>query len=495
MRRINFKNLKMGINSGVIVVFSLVLVIMLNILMPLLEERFPKLKIDLTQNEVTKIGRETKELLSSLEESDKEIELIYLKGTEDIEFRVKTVLEQYDAYCDNITYREVNYHKNPTFLESYGISSEANVDGSVLVCLKDGSKVRIVEKNNMEISYNQSTVFLLENLLTNAIGVISSDKQMKVCFVTGHGEIVESAQKNPVSGQDEQGGMMLINLLKSENIALYQHDISTGAIPKEIDLVMIMAPTEDFTQSEIDRLDDYLKEGGNALIALSAGTETERLEAYMKLWGLTVNNDIVAETNTQNKFDETGIYFYGQLTGHESVSEVKNRILVSYAKSLTAENTGDISADVILTSGNGANSMKFTKDGISSENVKTGQFALGCILEKPVNGSYSDTAKMIVTSTESVWGVTRDLVTNYDAMVYYSLSEESFGNGSFVMSMLSYVFGEEIQSIYVPLKSHQVSVLSMTDAQAALMRRLLGFIMPAVIILCGVAVWLKRRNK
>lgn len=495
MKKVNFKKLKFSVNNTVVIVFAIVLVLLLNITAGLLESKLPGLKIDLTENSVTKIGNETKALLKSIDASDVEIELIYLKGTSDEDYQVKDILEQYDAYSANVSYKSVNYHTNPVFLTSYGIDSNANVDGSVLIARKDKSKARIVLASDMELSYNNSTVYLLENLVTNAIGTIASDEQMTVCFTTGHGEIIEQTQTNPVSQTEEQGGLMLINLVKSENIGAYQYDISTGAIPEGIDLLLIMSPQSDFTVEEINNLDNYLNAGGNAAISLPTGVELERLEKYLETWGLRVNNDIISETDSSSSFDESGVYFYCQKTEHESVEGVENRILASYARSLSFTKTGDIEGDSVLTTSDKARSMPLTDSGIDKENVTEGRFDLGYVLEKPLNGSYENTAKLIVTGTESVWGVTQGTITTYDSLVYYSLSEKSFGNADFVMDMLSYAYGEKIQSIYVPVKSRQVSVLTMSETQAKVMSSLLCFIIPVIMLLCGIIVWLKRRNK
>lgn len=493
MKRINFKNLKFGINNTIIIVFAIVLVIMLNIVTVLFEAKAPNFKLDLTENAVTKIGDATKSVLEKLDEGDCEIDLIYLKGMADADKQVTNVLEQYDAYSENIEYRIVNYHANPVLLNSYGIASDANVDGSVLVAKKDKTKARLVNASDMELSYQSSTVFMLENLLTNAIGVVSNEKQMTVCFTTGHGEIIE--QSGDEEGNNSAGGMMLVALLRSENISVYQYDISTGKIPEGIDLVMIMSPVRDFTQKEIDNLDDYLSSGGNVAVSLSSGIVLTRLEGYLDSWGIDVSNDIVSETNAKSRFDENGVYFYAEKAEHEAVSDIESRIIASYARSLTFSQTGDIAADVLLTSSENALSMPIENGEINSDNVKSGRFNLAYMLEKPLNGSFEESAKLIVTSSESVWGVTRETVTNYDAIVYNSLLEKSFGNADFVMNMLSQVYGEAIQSIYVPVKTRQVSVLTMSQSEANVMSKLLGFVLPLCVIVAGVIVWLKRRNK
>lgn len=495
MKKINFKNLKFSINNTVVITFAIVLVLLVNITAVLVETKFPKLKLDLTESRVTKISNETKNVLKRLDEGDTEIDIVYLKGTKDADSRVTSVLEQYDAFSKNVGYKVVNYHTNPVLLNSYNITADANVDGSVLVATKDKSKAKLINAAEMIVNYQNGTVFMLENLLTNAIGVVSSNKQMTVCFTTGHGEIV-GAVKTDENGNSVSGGMMLVGFLRSENINVYQYDISTGEIPEGIDIVMIMSPESDFTQAEIDRLDNYLLKGGNVAVSLPSATVLPRLEGYLEnFWGISANNDIISETDSQSRFDETGVYFYANKTEHDIVNDISGRVIASYARSLSFNPTGDIEADVLLTSSSNAYSMPIGENGIDTEKVQEGCFDLAYALEKPLNGSFENTAKLIVTSTESLWGITHDSITNYDAIVYNSLGEKSFGNSDFVINALSHAFGEAIESIYVPIKTREVSVLTMSRAQAGLMSKLLGFVLPFAVILAGVIIWFKRRNR
>lgn len=493
MKKVNVKNLKFGINNTVIIAFAIVIVLMLNVVTVLLEEKVPKFKIDLTQSGVTKIGKETKEVLKRLDEGDCDIVLTYLKGTHDPVKKVTDVLEQYDAYSKNIEYEVVNYHRDPVFLNSYGIRNDANIDDGVLVATKDKKKARLINASDMELSYQNSTVFMLENLLTNAIGVVSKEGQMKVCFTTGHGEIIEGGTTEDGS---QSSGMMLVALMRNENTGVYQYDISTGKIPESIDLVVILSPVNDFTQEEIDNLDDYLQEGGSVAVSLPSAISLPRLEKYLDTaWGVRVHNDLVNETDPQSRFDENGIYFYAHKGEHEMVKDIDGRVIASFMKRLTLEKVGDIEADVLLTTSKEALSMPVEDNTISKDNITKGKAELAYLLEKPLMGSFENTAKLIVTSGEALWGVTRENVTNYDAIVSNSLLEKSFGNADFVMNMLSYVYGEEIQSIYVPVKTRQVSVLAMSQSAANAMSKLLGFVLPLMVLLAGVIVWLKRRNK
>lgn len=480
MKKVNLKKLKYGVNNTVVVVFAIVFVLLLNIVAGLLEKKAPVLTLDLSDQSVAKISSETKAVLDGVDEKDVDIELIYLKGTSDANAQVMEILEQYDAHSDNVSVRVETFHKNPMLLSGYGIEATSEIEGSVLVATKDKKKVRVVSEKDMAITYNNSTVFLLENLLTNAIGVVASEGQMTVCFATGHNEVL---------------GEMLVNLMTSENIATYQLDLSTGGVPEDVDLLVIMSPQTDYTVSEINVIDDYLLSGGNVVVNLPGAIVLPRLEEYVASWGVSVNNDILLEQDASGSYENSGMYFYPVAGEYDAVKSITGRILASNARSMTFTKTGDIEADVLLMTSENGYSLPIVDNDINKDNMKQGTFALAYRLEMPLNGSFETTAKMVVTTSAAVWGVAESMVTEFDYHVLYSLTEESFGNRDFVMNMLSDLYGESIQSIYIPVKARYVSILTMTEAQAVTMQRIFCFVLPAMVLLLGVAIWLKRRNK
>lgn len=491
MKKINLKNLKFGVNNTVVVAFAVALVILLNVIVNLAETKVPSFKLDLTEDAVTKISSETKELLKKVDEKDIDIELIYLVGTGEGNERVTDILEQYDAYCENVTSRTVNYHSDPLFLSGYGIPSDVNVDGAVIVATSDKSKIQVVYAENMEMSIGGVMVFFLENLLTKSIGVISTDRQMNVGFTTSHGEVVSKMLTN-AQGQEEAGGAMLLSLLDNENVVANPVNL-TGDL-SEYDMIVVLAPESDFTMPEINVLDDYMLEGGNALVCLPYGVKLERLEDYLATWGLTAENNLVTG-GKDTSVNENGTYFFANTTESELVSGISERIIASYARSLTHEEAGDVEAEALVVTGNDAVAVPIENGGYDMENSKMGQFDLAYKLERPVDDSWEETSKLTVLGTPSLIGVAERLDDEYSALVSYALTEESFGNSDFVMSILSDAFGETIQSITVPLKSRSVSILNFTEVQAVWMQRIFCFILPVGVLLLGAAVWLKRRNK
>lgn len=469
MKKVNTRRLKFKINNTVVIAFAVVFVILLNMVLSLAEDKFPRMKTDLTENGLTKLTNETKLFLTSLDEGDTEIEIICFKGTNDVASLVKDVLEAYDYYSENITYREENYHKNPTALASFNISASRITDGTVIVTNKDKTRYRAVLPGDMW----SNSEFLLESKVTNAISYIAGSESVNVCIATGYGS------DDYISS--------LIQALIDDNLSVSRIDLSTTNIPDGIDLLMIISPLADLTEREIKSIDNFALRGGSLIVALpSYAVSLPNLETYLKYWGISVNGDLIYEYDETDSYEQSGLWFFAENENHAVTDNVKGRILASNARSLNFTPTGDIDAAVLLSSSEKAVSVPQNKEQLTKEDVNNGPFNIGYVLERPLDGSYEKTSKLIVTSTPGVWGVDSAI----DVM-----SESRFGNRQFVSNAISYASGKAVQSVAVPKKSSSENIMTISNAQGSLFTVALCILLPVLVLLCGIFVWLKRRNK
>lgn len=481
MKKINFKRLKFGANNSVILIFAIVCAVLLNAVASLAENRFPALKIDLTENAVTKISDETKAALAKLDESDTEIEIIYLTGTNDEDADAADVLRQYDAYSKNISLTHENYVKNPSVISRYQLSP-SDAEGVVVAVNKDSTRFRAIYESEMWSlsSTGTSQSFLLESKLTNAVAYLMSSREINIVLSAGH---------------DEAETSVLAAMLEEENMNVTQLDLSTADVPEDTDVFMILAPQNDFTQQETDALDTYLSNGGSAVLAFPFNVPLPHLEEYAREWGLTVSNDVLLEQDPSSSYQQSGMYFYPSVTDNEITAPIEKNIFASYARSLSSFASGDIYASAMLTTSEEAYSVPIKGDDFDRDSMREGQFNIAYLLEKPLNGSYEETAKLVVTSTPSVWGAINSLYTNYDYIALQSLSESRFGNRDFVLSTVSYITGTESPGIVVPGKSSSAAVMSISTEQSAVMQLIFCAVLPLCVIAAGITVWLKRRHR
>ncbi len=479
MKKINFKRLKFGANNSVILIFAIVCAVLLNAVASLAENRFPALKIDLTADAVTKISDETKALLRRLDESETEAEIIYLTGTNDEDADVSDVLRQYDAYSENISLKSENYVKNPAVVTEYQLSPSNN-EGIVVVASEDSSRFRVIYESEMWSSSGSTQSFLLESKLTNAIAFLMSDRAINVVMSTGH---------------DEAEVSVLAAMLEEENMTVTSLDLSTADVPADTDIFMILAPQSDFMQTEVDALDTFLSNGGNVVLAFPFNVSLPHLEEYAATWGLNVSDDVILEQDPASSYQQSGMYFYPSVTDNEITSSIDKNIFASYARSLSSSGAGDIYASPILTTSGEAYSVPIVDNDFDKDSMEEGRFNIAYLLEKPLNGSYDETAKLVVTSTPTVWGAINVLYTNYDYIALQSLSESRFGNRDFVLNTVSYMTGVENESIVVPSKSSSTAIMSLSSGQSAIMRLILCVLLPLAVIAAGFIVWLKRRHR
>ena len=132
-----------------------------------------------------------------------------------------------------------------------------------------------------------------ELAVTNALIKVSRKHLPRVAYVVGHGEL-DFKKTTP------EGGEHLFSLLKKmmvnlEPLALAQfNEISSG-----IDTILLLGPQQDLHPSEIQVLDQYLKKGGNLVLALNPTIKkvdhNPRLRQWLRRWGIALDNTLVVD--------------------------------------------------------------------------------------------------------------------------------------------------------------------------------------------------------
>lgn len=469
MKKINTKRLKFKINNTVVIAFAIACVVLLNIAVSLMEDKVPKMRIDLTEDAITKVTRETKVFLNVLDQTDTEIEIIYLKGTSDIDTITDNVLSQYDYYSGNVKYTQLNYHKNPAALNSFNISPSQIMEGTIVVTNADRSRYRAILPTDVW----SGEEFLLESKITNAIGYVMSTESINVCIATGYGSDDYIAN--------------FLDALIDDNLTVSRIDLSTTVIPEGIDVLLLMDPYADITENEIVNIEEYVRNGGNLIVALpSYAIKLPNLETYLKYWGISVNSDLIYEYDEQSSYEQTGAMFFAQNGEHEITESIKGRILATNARSLSFNPTDDLEADVLFTTTDMAVSVPQTSEEITKEDVVYGPFNIGYVVERPLNGSFETTSKLIVTSTPSIWGV--ESVENV-------VSQSRFGNRAFISNAIAYASGKSLKNVIVPNKTSKNNVLAISTFQSLIFTLIFCFLLPVLVLLGGAVMWFKRRNK
>ncbi|MBP5296977.1 MAG: Gldg family protein, partial [Bacteriovoracaceae bacterium] len=132
-----------------------------------------------------------------------------------------------------------------------------------------------------------------ELAITNALIKISRTHVPRVAYTVGHGEL-------DLSKTTPEGGKYLLDLLTQASFAPealrleQQNELSSS-----IDTILILGPAQDFHPGEIKLLDQYIKAGGNLVMALNPRVKkvdlTPNLRKWLRQWNIGLNNTLVID--------------------------------------------------------------------------------------------------------------------------------------------------------------------------------------------------------
>ena len=141
--------------------------------------------------------------------------------------------------------------------------------------------------------------FLGEQNFTAALLAVTTAKPFKAYFLQGHGEPSLSDSDN--FGYLKFGSILAQNYIATANLEL---NGDTG-IPMDCNLLIIAAPTRTLFDSDLQKIDEYLKQGGRllALFNYASLKQPTGLEPILQNWGVNVIADVVKDPNTRTGQD------------------------------------------------------------------------------------------------------------------------------------------------------------------------------------------------
>ena len=143
-----------------------------------------------------------------------------------------------------------------------------------------------LDTGNPEMSEGRVKAFKGEGLFLSAIQTVTEEESPKVYFLTGHGE------RDPEDFDQREGYSELARYIKRDNIVVEKWNLlEKQALPTDAGAMVIAGPHQAFAPTELNALEQYLKDKGRLLIMLDPHTTTG-LEAFLKKWGVQVDDDL-----------------------------------------------------------------------------------------------------------------------------------------------------------------------------------------------------------
>ncbi len=450
----NYQN---GLRVVIICALAVVLVVGVNLFSSVIPTKIAN--YDISTEKVFSISNETE---AALKELDEPVQLLYVceKGSEYKNTQV--MLNLYADASDNITVEQVDPAFDPQTIIKY--TGDVSLDNnSVIVASKD--KKQIVYYSD----YYTAGVFVLEDYLNSAIDYVTSDELRVVYTLQGHNEMPIHTSTSAYMGLD---GFELKELTLMDE----------GKVPDDCRVLIINGINQDITSKEADLIIDYLKKGGSLLLTTDyTKSLMKNLDKVTQYFEATTGDGLIMESDQNRFLDDNQAYVVPSLyTGTSMLADGVSYMMLPNLK------------PIVVDEDNLDPSIKFTKVLEASEkayavftNIFTGQaesnpgpFTVGAIFEKGEDGGEG---KMI-------WVSSRHLA-NID------VSEEvGGGNITFFLNSICYL-GEDDPVASIHGKKISTQFLEFTDAQLKMWEIIIPAVIPALALIIGVIVVIRRKRR
>ncbi len=365
----------------------------------------------------------------------------------------------------------------------------ASVTNKNLIIFDCGGRVKVVNGNALaeyvleqvpnetEREFRRKPVaFLGEKMFTSALLSVNSAKPLNVCYLTGHGE-------HPLEGGDETGYLTFASVLR-QNYAQVQPLTLTGtnAVPMDCNLLIIAGPITPLAEAELEKIDDYLHQGGR-LLALLNYRSVERptgLDKVLAGWGVDVGHSTVSDALNSFQGSDIVVLDFGT-PPHPIVNPLIGLALhLILPRAVARLDVGNPPADAPHVEEIAFTSPKATAGNGGAR--RPGRFPLAVAVEKGrVPGVITDR------------GSTR-LVVVGDSVFLGNRQIDSAGNRDFLGYAVNWLL--ERTQLMQGLGPRPVAEfrLAMTKSQLRRLRWILLAAMPGAVLLLGGLVWLRRRT-
>lgn len=442
------------------------IVILLNLLVGFIPQKTRQ--IDISDTNIYEISSKSQKLLKNL---DQDVTLYVLAEKDQTDDRIRTFLNKYASISGKIKIQWIDPVLHPSALTKYGV--EAN---TIVVSSKKTNRTTSVSFDDILVtssSYystsSSASQFDGDGQLTSAVNYVTSNKEYKAYYTSGHGETALSS---------EVTSLLTKSRITAEELLL----LTKSSIPDDCDLLIINGATSDLTNGEIKLLSNYLKKGGKIVTLLAQTNKSmKNLYGLLEDYGLKVSSGYIADTERCYQ----GNYYY--LIPNLSVSGDMA--------------SGISSSSVLLVNSKGMTTTEPARDSITTESFMTtsengyavtekkqtqGTYVLGASATETVTVKNKNGKKVKEDARLTVFG-SNMLIDEQITSAFSSLENLTLFTNAITENF------EDANNISVSPKSLEVSYN--TIAHPGPFSILVIFVIPLALIVGGFIVWFRRRRR
>ena len=442
------------------------IVIIFNMIVNLIPEN--KRQFDISSTNIYEISSKSKKIINNV---DHDVTFYVLAEKSNTDKRIKTFINKYASLSDKIHIKWIDPVLHPSALTKYGTE-----ENNIVISCKKTNRTTTVSFDDILVSsasyYSTSSSassFDGDGQLTSALNYVTSNKEYKAYYTSGHGESSLSSE--------------VTSLLTKSRISTSDLLLMTAtSIPDDCDLLIIDGATSDFTKDEVKLLSSYLKKGGKVVTLLAQTNKSmKNLYGLLKDYGLTVENGYIADTERSYQ----GNYYYLipnlSVSGDMASGISSNSVMMINSKGMTQSTPvrDSISTDAFMTtSSNGY--------AVTEKKQTQGTYVLGATSTESVKVKNSKGKKVTKESCLTVYG-SNMLIDEQITSSFSSLENLILFTNSVTASL------DNADNVSISPKSLEVSYN--TIAHPGPFSILVVFVIPVGLIVGGFIVWFRRRRR
>ncbi len=405
---------------------------------------------------------------------------------------VSDLLKEYRGVNQSITVQTVDYVRDPGLAQKvkvkYNLSSPNDKNLVIFDC---EGKVKAIDGNGLAkyaahvtgqspdgklLIERKPIAFLGEIVFTGALLDVTSPTPLKAFFLVGQGEHrIDSGDE--VNGYLKFASMLRENCIRPEPLSL----LGTNTVPGDCSLLVIAGPREAIPDADLDKIEQYLDQGGRLLALFNFGSVRKEmgLERILARWGVDVGHNVVSDPDNTIRGTDVIVSNFGN-----GKHPVVNSLVGSALYLTLPRSVGQLKLSVETADAPRVEEIAFSgpRATIAGDVARKPPFPLMVAVEK---GAIKD----VITER----GSTR-LVVVGDSLLLGNLEIDSAANRDFANNAVNWLL-ERTQLLTGlgprPITDYRIV---MTKTQLHQSQWVLLGAMPGSVLLLGGLVWLRRRR-
>lgn len=501
---ISKKTFSTGVFSVSFIAVAMALTVVVNLVVCALPTKTTS--IDCSYSKLYSITSDTKKAMKKLSD---DVTIYALASEAKKDDQIDKVLKRYEDLSKHIRVEYVNPSTKPYFYQDY--TDTAPAQNSLIVV--SGKRSKVIDyydiyhyESNMDYSsysYSNDLVgFDAEGQLTSAIEYVTmeSDDLPVIYQITGHDE--------GTLGSEFQSAVEKANMSLSSMELLNEE-----SIPEDASAIIINAPQKDFNEADAEKVIDYLKAGGKAIIIGSyTDTDMPNFDSILEAYNVEFTKGVISENDAQHYYKMGGpFYLLPDVNSSDYTSNIGGNYVyvpatlgITYPDSSTedaddgsdeeaedsnAEASDDSSEDHKVTY---TSLIDTTEQSVSKNNPNDmsdygledgddqGPFSIGLAVEQTVDDDH--TTQLVVFGSSYIFSDDASQLTSNNTTLFDDVTTKLVGETKLAASV-------------IPEKEYTLGNLTVSAVYTILLGLLLTIIIPIVLIVCGIVIFVVRRKK